>query len=80
MVKGLEALVTESMLTARAWGVEDYVLGSLDNVIPVPDWPAFAQYLISRSAQHGTRRGEEMREVLQVCGRHHLMSLAGRVR
>jgi 3-hydroxyisobutyrate dehydrogenase-like beta-hydroxyacid dehydrogenase len=62
VVKGLEALVTESMLTARAWGVEGDVLDSLANIIPVPDWPAFAQYLIARSVEHGTRRGEEMRE------------------
>jgi 3-hydroxyisobutyrate dehydrogenase-like beta-hydroxyacid dehydrogenase len=66
VVKGLEALVTESMLTARAWGVEDYVLGSLSNVIPVPDWPAFAQYLVSRAVQHGTRRAEEMREAAET--------------
>lgn len=66
VVKGLEALVTESMLTARAWGVEDEVLGSLSNVIPMPDWPAFATYLVSRSVLHGTRRAEEMREAAET--------------
>lgn len=62
VVKGLEALVTESMLTARAWGVEESVLASLSNVIPVDDWADFAAYLVSRSVEHGARRGEEMRE------------------
>jgi 3-hydroxyisobutyrate dehydrogenase-like beta-hydroxyacid dehydrogenase len=62
VVKGLEALVTESMLTARTWGVEQPVLSSLSNVIPVDDWADFAAYLVSRSVEHGARRGEEMRE------------------
>jgi 3-hydroxyisobutyrate dehydrogenase-like beta-hydroxyacid dehydrogenase len=66
VVKGVEALVTEAMLTARAWGVEDEVLGSLSNVIPVQDWPAFAAYLVSRSVEHGTRRAEEMREAART--------------
>jgi hypothetical protein len=30
--------------------------------VPVPDWPALAQYMISRSLEHGVRRAEEMRE------------------
>jgi len=66
VVKGLEALVTESLLTAREWGVEDEVLDSLSNLIPVPDWPAFAGYLVSRSVRHGTRRSEEMREAAET--------------
>jgi 3-hydroxyisobutyrate dehydrogenase-like beta-hydroxyacid dehydrogenase len=66
VVKGFEALVTEALLTARAWGVEDEVLGSLSNVIPVEDWPAFAAYLVSRSVEHGARRAEEMREAART--------------
>jgi len=62
VVKGLEALVTESLLAARAWNVEADVLGSLSNLLPADDWDALAGYLISRSLQHGTRRAEEMRE------------------
>jgi 3-hydroxyisobutyrate dehydrogenase-like beta-hydroxyacid dehydrogenase len=62
VVKGLEALVTEAMLTARSWGVEEPVLDSLSNVIPVDDWADFAAYLVSRSVEHGARRAEEMRE------------------
>lgn len=62
VVKGLEALVTESLLAARHWQVEDRVLASLSNLIPVADWSQFAAYLVSRSVEHGTRRAEEMRE------------------
>lgn len=66
VVKGLEALVTESMLAARSWGVEQKVLASLGNVIPHQDWPAFAAYLIARTTEHGTRRAEEMREAVDT--------------
>ena len=62
VVKGLEALLTEAMLAARTWGVEDRVLASLSNMVPAADWPALAAYMISRSLEHGTRRAEEMRE------------------
>jgi 3-hydroxyisobutyrate dehydrogenase len=66
MIKGMEALITESMLTARRLGVEDDVLNSLGETMPVPDWEAFARYMISRSLQHGRRRAEEMREVART--------------
>lgn len=62
LVKGMEALVTESMMAARAYGVEQRVLASMSNMIPAADWEELAGYLISRALQHGTRRAEEMRE------------------
>jgi 3-hydroxyisobutyrate dehydrogenase-like beta-hydroxyacid dehydrogenase len=62
VVKGLEALLTESMLTARAWGVEADVLASLSDLVPAGDWPALAEYMIRRSLEHGGRRAEEMYE------------------
>ncbi|GAB4140530.1 MAG: DUF1932 domain-containing protein [Sphingomonadales bacterium] len=62
MVKGVEALLTESLLAARHHGVEDEVLGSLANLLPAPDWPERAHYMISRAVEHGARRAEEMRE------------------
>jgi 3-hydroxyisobutyrate dehydrogenase len=66
MIKGMEALVTESMMTARHYGVEKDVLASLAETLPVPDWNAFARYMISRSLLHGRRRAEEMREVAKT--------------
>jgi 3-hydroxyisobutyrate dehydrogenase-like beta-hydroxyacid dehydrogenase len=62
MIKGLEALLAESLLTARHYGVEQEVLDSLDNVLGKNDWQATASYMIGRSIQHGVRRAEEMRE------------------
>lgn len=66
MIKGMEALVSESLLAARHYGVEETVLASLDNLFPRPDWPAHARYLMSRTLQHGTRRASEMREVART--------------
>jgi hypothetical protein len=38
MIKGVEALLTESMLAARHYGVEQVVLDSLSDLLPLPDW------------------------------------------
>ncbi|UHC20186.1 DUF1932 domain-containing protein (plasmid) [Methylobacterium currus] len=79
MIKGLEALVTECLLTARHYGVEEPVLASLADTLPHPDWPGLARYLIGRPLQHGKRRAEEMREVartVQGAGLVPLMSAA----
>ncbi len=63
MIKGLEALVIESYTTARAYGVEDYVLPTLQETFPSIDWTEQGRYFFSRVVQHGRRRAEEMREV-----------------
>ncbi|MFK8041389.1 DUF1932 domain-containing protein [Congregibacter sp.] len=79
IVKGMEALVSESLLAARHYGVEESVLGSLSNLFPGPDWPQHAQYLISRTLLHGERRAAEMREVVNTvreAGCDPLMSAA----
>ena len=62
MIKGLEALVVESYTTARAYGVEDHVLPTLQETFPSIDWSEQGRYVFSRVAQHGRRRAEEMRE------------------
>lgn len=66
VVKGVEALLTESLLAARHYGVEEAVLASLSNLLPLPDWQATAQYMISRTLEHGARRAEEMREAART--------------
>lgn len=68
VVKGIEALLAESMLAARRHGVEQEVLASLSDLLPVGDWPRLARYMISRSLEHGTRRAEEMREAGRTVG------------
>jgi 3-hydroxyisobutyrate dehydrogenase-like beta-hydroxyacid dehydrogenase len=62
MIKGLEALVIESYATARAYGVEDHVLPTLQETFPSIDWSRQGAYFFSRVVQHGKRRAEEMRE------------------
>ncbi len=66
MIKGIEALLTESMLAARRYGVEDTVLASLSDLLPLPNWPELACYMISRTLEHGARRAEEMREAART--------------
>ena len=66
MVKGLEALVTESLVAARRYGVEREVLRSLSDTLPHEDWPGLARYVIGRALRHGRRRAEEMREVART--------------
>ena len=83
IVKGMEALLTESMLTARHYGVEDVVLKSLGDLFPLGDWNKLAHYMISRSIEHGTRKAEEMLEVartVQDAGIEPLMSSASSAR
>jgi 3-hydroxyisobutyrate dehydrogenase-like beta-hydroxyacid dehydrogenase len=62
MIKGLEAIVIESYLTARRYGVEKEVLASLAETFPGLDWERQGSYFWSRVVQHGKRRAEEMRE------------------
>ena len=66
MVKGIEALLTESLLAARRYRVEGAVLESLSGLLPSVDWTSLSRYMISRSLQHGRRRAEEMREAART--------------
>jgi 3-hydroxyisobutyrate dehydrogenase-like beta-hydroxyacid dehydrogenase len=79
MIKGLEALVIESYATARAYGVEDHVLPTLQETFPSIDWHQQGAYFFSRVVQHGQRRAEEMREAantVQEAGFAPLMTAA----
>lgn len=68
IIKGLEALTTECMSTARQYGVEEEVLASLHHCFPSMGWnDELPHYLVSRVAEHGRRRAEEMQEVAQTC-------------
>jgi 3-hydroxyisobutyrate dehydrogenase len=78
MIKGMEALITESLLSARRLGVEKDVLASLGETLPVPDWETFARYMLTRSLQHGRRRAEEMREVARTVSEAHVQPLMSR--
>ena len=75
IIKGMEAIFTESFLTSRRLGVDADVLASLKDMLPVPDMEAFTRYLILRSVQHGKRRAEEMREVARTVSEAHVEPL-----
>jgi 3-hydroxyisobutyrate dehydrogenase-like beta-hydroxyacid dehydrogenase len=80
IIKGLEALVIESLFAARMYGAEDKVLESLAASYPGMGWgDHLPDYLISRVAEHGHRRASEMGEVaqtLQHVGMKPVMTLA----
>ncbi len=66
MIKGLEAMVIESLTSARHYGVEDDVIASLYETFPGVDWEKQAAYFFQRVIEHGRRRSEEVFEVAQT--------------
>jgi 3-hydroxyisobutyrate dehydrogenase-like beta-hydroxyacid dehydrogenase len=79
MIKGMEALVIESYVAARRYGVEEAVLASLAETFPAMDWERNGDYFFSRVIQHGQRRAEEMREAaatVREAGLEPLMTAA----
>jgi 3-hydroxyisobutyrate dehydrogenase-like beta-hydroxyacid dehydrogenase len=62
VIKGIEAILQESLLGARVYGVEQAVLSSLCDTWPGLDWSKEASYLLGRTALHGPRRVSEMQE------------------
>jgi 3-hydroxyisobutyrate dehydrogenase-like beta-hydroxyacid dehydrogenase len=66
MIKGMEALVIESYSAARAYGVEDFMIPTLQETFPSIDWEKQGAYFFSRVVQHGKRRAEEMREAART--------------
>jgi len=83
LIKGLESLLTESLLAARHYGVDADVLSSVQNLLPGADWTELSRYMISRSLRHGRRRADEMREAaatVHEVGIKALMSPAAALR
>jgi len=79
VVKGLEALLVESMTACAEYGVEDRVLASLQETWPGIDWQKLSGYMIERVVSHGKRRAAEMREVsetLRSIGMQPIMAAA----
>jgi 3-hydroxyisobutyrate dehydrogenase-like beta-hydroxyacid dehydrogenase len=66
VIKGLEALVVESMVAASEYKVEERVLASLKETFPSLDWEKLYGYMIERVVSHGKRRAAEMREVAET--------------
>jgi 3-hydroxyisobutyrate dehydrogenase-like beta-hydroxyacid dehydrogenase len=63
MIKGIEALVVECFVTARAYGIEDAIVDSLNRSFPGTDWETRGAYMTGRVLKHGRRRAAELREV-----------------
>jgi 3-hydroxyisobutyrate dehydrogenase-like beta-hydroxyacid dehydrogenase len=63
VIKGLEALLLECMVTAGHFGCEEAVLHSLEASNPEFHWKELSEYMIGRVLEHGVRRAAEMREV-----------------
>ena len=66
VIKGLETLMIESLLSARHYGVDGAVLESLRTLFSGDNATATPRYMISRALIHGRRRAEEMREVART--------------
>jgi len=66
MVKGLEALVAETVLAGRLAGVEAAVLDSLEASYPGFGWRKRSRYNLERMMRHGPRRAAEMDEVVRM--------------
>lgn len=62
-MKGLEAIICESMTAAHRAGVHERVLASIQATFPDLDWNQLATYHMGRMAEHGKRRADEMESV-----------------
>jgi 3-hydroxyisobutyrate dehydrogenase-like beta-hydroxyacid dehydrogenase len=61
-IKGIEALMLESLVAARHAGIEERILDSVQKTIPGIDWRKLASYNLERTVAHGARRAAEMYE------------------
>lgn len=66
MIKGIESLISESIVAAVQEGIDERVLDSLDVTYPGMNWKKRAGYMLERMVRHGSRRAEEMREVAKT--------------
>ncbi|MEO1677180.1 MAG: DUF1932 domain-containing protein [Pseudomonadota bacterium] len=62
-IKGLEAIMVETLLAAERSGCTDLILKSLAAHYPGLGWPGIASHIFERTLSHGTRRAAEMHEV-----------------
>lgn len=66
LVKGLESLLVEFSVAADRYGATERVLRSMTGSLPTEDWQELTTYLLSRTAKHGQRRGDELAEVAEM--------------
>jgi 3-hydroxyisobutyrate dehydrogenase-like beta-hydroxyacid dehydrogenase len=66
VIKGLEALLFECVLSATRYGADERVFASLGETFPGIDWSKLASYMVGRVLEHGERRAREMEEVAET--------------
>lgn len=79
IVKGVEALLIESLTAAEKAGVRERIIESISGTFPGVDWRETATYYIGRTHQHGPRRVTEMSEAaatIEDLGQEPLLSRA----
>lgn len=79
MIKGVEALILESMRAAEVAGVTERILDSVNVTFEGLDWRKLTSHYLKRTHEHGPRRVSEMKEsaaTLRSLGMEPLMSLA----
>ncbi|MFN0108484.1 MAG: DUF1932 domain-containing protein [Blastocatellia bacterium] len=63
IVKGLEAILFESVLASVPYGADERVFATLNETMPGIDWKKLAGYMVGRVIEHGERRARELEEV-----------------
>lgn len=79
MMKGVEALILESMRAAETAGVTERILDSVNVTFEGLDWRKLTSHYLKRTHEHGARRVSEMKEsaaTLRSFGLEPRMSLA----
>ena len=79
MMKGVEALILESMRAAEVAGVTERILDSVNKTFEGLDWRKLTSHYLKRTHEHGPRRVSEMKEsaaTLRSLGLEPLMSQA----
>jgi 3-hydroxyisobutyrate dehydrogenase-like beta-hydroxyacid dehydrogenase len=66
VIKGLEALSVEAFVAARAYGIEDLVLGSIGESLDRWSAADFLQMLVRTHTEHCTRRAVEVRMIKET--------------
>ena len=79
MMKGVEALILESMRAAETAGVTERILDSVNVTFEGLDWRKLTSHYLKRTHEHGLRRVSEMKEsaaTLKSLGMEPRMSVA----
>jgi 3-hydroxyisobutyrate dehydrogenase-like beta-hydroxyacid dehydrogenase len=79
MMKGVEALILESMAAAETAGVTERILDSVNITFAGLDWRKLTSHYLKRTHEHGPRRVSEMKEsaaTIKSLGLEPLMSSA----